>query len=435
MLNAISIPSHAKIRDSISGTERKVEVQPYTNYNVAVIDKSLKNNSYFSLINTNVTLFNDPFRANVTATDFQIRNKKKTFAIKGKGGISTRNEHGKETGFFAGLGVEKNSGKLLFGISELIHSDKYNPNDLGYLQRNNDMITESYINYNIIEPFSIFREIHMNMYWDHVRMYKNQALYGNEIGFNYYNLFRNNWGAELNLEFSGNEHDYYEPRVPGRYYLAPYRYSVNAWFTTDRRKAINLNMNLGRAQVPTTDEYNNNGNVNLNVRAGKRCQLYYGFMFENDINDRGYVDKTESEDTIYFARRNVNTIENSIEASYSFTNNASLGLRIRHYWSGADNNEYYQLNDDGALEPDPDYLINKDENYNAFTVDMIFRWIFAPGSEFTFSWKNSIFTSGENVNPDYFDNLSRTWHSDQINSLSVKILYYIDYNSLRKRNI
>jgi hypothetical protein len=167
MLNAITIPSYAKVRDSISGVERKIEVQPYTNYNVSVIDKSLKNNSYFSLINTNMTMFNDPFRANVTATDFQLRNKKKTFAVKGKGGISTRNENGKETGFFSGLSIDKNSGKLLYGISELIHSDKYNPNDLGYLQRNNDMVTETYVNYNIIEPFGIFREVHMNVWWDH----------------------------------------------------------------------------------------------------------------------------------------------------------------------------------------------------------------------------------------------------------------------------
>ncbi len=75
------------------------------------------------------------------------------------------------------------------------------------------------------------------------------------------------------------------------------------------------------------------------------------------------------------------------------------------------------------LEPDPNYLQNQDQNYNAFNVDKIFRWIFAPGSEFTFSWKNAIFTDGEKVDPDYFDNLSSTWHSDQINGLSVKILY------------
>ena len=128
-------------------------IQPFTNYNVAVIDKSLKNNSYMSLINSNVMMANDPFRANVTATDFQIRNKKKTYAVNGKGGISSRTNGEHETGYFANLGIEKNSGKLNFGINQSIISDKFNPNDLGYLQRNNELNTETYVNYNIIEPF------------------------------------------------------------------------------------------------------------------------------------------------------------------------------------------------------------------------------------------------------------------------------------------
>ncbi len=34
---------------------------------------------------------------------------------------------------------------------------------------------------------------------------------------------------------------------------------------------------------------------------------------------------------------------------------------------------------------------------------------------------------------NYFENLGNTWKSEQINSLSLKILYYIDYNNLRKK--
>ncbi len=53
----------------------------------------------------------------------------------------------------------------------------------------------------------------------------------------------------------------------------------------------------------------NDGDVNLNMRVGRRCQLHYGFMFDNVINGRGYVDMTESEDTIYFARRDVKQLK------------------------------------------------------------------------------------------------------------------------------
>ncbi len=67
---------------------------------------------------------------------------------------------------------------------------------------------------------------------------------------------------------------------------------------------------------------------------------------------------------------------------------------------------------------------------------MIFRWIFAPGFGIhLFMEECDSYQTVRNVNPDYFDNLSQTWHSDQINSLSVKILYYIDYNSAEEEEV
>ncbi len=35
---------------------------------------------------------------------------------------------------------------------------------------------------------------------------------------------------------------------------------------------------------------------------------------------------------------------------------------------------------------------------------------------------------------NYWDNLGSTWHANQTNSLSAKILYYFDYNNLRKKD-
>jgi hypothetical protein len=63
---------------------------------------------------------------------------------------------------------------------------------------------------------------------------------------------------------------------------------------------------------------------------------------------------------------------------------------------------------------------------------MIFRWIFSPGSEFICAWKNAAYADRNRVVRNYWENLSDTW-ANQSNSLSVKILYYVDYNSLKKR--
>ena len=158
--------------------------------------------------------------------------------------------------------------------------------------------------------------------------------------------------------------------------------------------------------------------------------MSYGFSLDNDFNDYGYVGNTDNSDTIYFARRNVKTIENVVKFAYILNNKSGLTLRVRHYWSGNNNKDYYQLQENGDLVLDTDYEENHNNNYNAFTVDFVYRWIFAPGSELTFAWKNSIYCSGDQVVSQYFENLNNTWKSDQTNSLSIKMLYYLDYNNL-----
>jgi hypothetical protein len=143
---------------------------------------------------------------------------------------------------------------------------------------------------------------------------------------------------------------------------------------------------------------------------------------------------TESTDTIYFARRDVKTVSSVISTSYTINNKAGLNLRIRHYWSGVINKDYSQLQHNGSLINDPSYIAHSDENYNAFNIDLVFRWIFAPGSELTIAWKNSILDNQDIVTEKYWENLSRSWKSNQTNSLSLKILYYIDYNNIRRNS-
>jgi hypothetical protein len=432
-LNAISLPSYAKLKDTITGSSRKVLVQPLTNYNVTVIDKSLKNNSYVSFINSNMSMFNNPFMANVTATEFQLRDKSKTYALIGKGGMSVRGDTTYETGYYGKLEVDKNSGKLQYGISQDFYTDKYNPNDLGYLRRNNAMMTQISASYHIMEPFWIVREWHTSTWWDYTRIYKPSDLYSHIIGFDSYVLFKNNYSGELNGGIETNKHDYYEPRVKGWFYNVPYYFWYNIYINTDGRKPLSFYFNYGGSYQPTTGQTGIWTYSSVNLRIGQRFQINYAINFHNEYDILGFVDKNDNEDSIYFGKRDVKILENILEPSLAMTNKMSIRLRIRHYWSGSANKNYLQLERNGNLMPAPSYTQNKDENYNAFNIDMIFRWIFAPGSELSFSWKNSILDDKNTVIGNYWHNLDNTWHDEQTNSLSLKILYYIDYNSLKKK--
>ena len=50
----------------------------------------------------------------------------------------------------------------------------------------------------------------------------------------------------------------------------------------------------------------------------------------------------------------------------------------------------------------------------------------------SFVWKNDINTQDNLVLDDYWKDIKHTINAPQSNSLSVKILYYLDYQSIRK---
>jgi hypothetical protein len=73
-------------------------------------------------------------------------------------------------------------------------------------------------------------------------------------------------------------------------------------------------------------------------------------------------------------------------------------------------------------------------NFNAFNIDLVYTWVFAPGSEIKIVWKNSILHQGSEIADDYFKNFEELGDLPQTNSFSIKVLYYLDYLSLRRKN-
>ena len=72
-------------------------------------------------------------------------------------------------------------------------------------------------------------------------------------------------------------------------------------------------------------------------------------------------------------------------------------------------------------------------NYNAFTIDLVYRWVFLPGSEINVVWKNSIFSNDKYIDAPYFSNISAVLDYSPLNSFSIKILYWLDYQSLIRK--
>jgi hypothetical protein len=66
------------------GEEKEIQTSPIVNYNVLVLDQSLKNNSYINLTNTNVTRTENYYDANVIGTNFRFADKSNNYAVGGR---------------------------------------------------------------------------------------------------------------------------------------------------------------------------------------------------------------------------------------------------------------------------------------------------------------------------------------------------------------
>lgn len=426
VMNAMSLPSYAKVKDALTDITREVNVQPFTNYNVFVLDQSLKNNSYVSLINTNVSMWDSPFSANVTGTQFEIRDKSMKYALKGTGAFSTRQYQDNENGFIATLALEKNKGKFFWGVKQTLMSDKYNPNDLGYLQFNNHVTSEAWLFYNMIKPNKIFREWNADVWCNYNRMYVPNVFTDNQVGYDFNSRFRNNFSVNLDGKYTGPKNDYFEPRVDGRFYLRPAEWKNSVNFTTDDRKRFVIQVGNEIILQPFSEMFQQQYHTEIDLRLGQRFNLSYLLGYQYRKSEKGFTDLTN--DQILFSKRDVSTLLNTLEMNFVINNKMGITMRSRHYWSAVENREHFYLQSDGNLQPAAAYF-NYNLNYNAFTVDMLYRWVFMPGSELTLAWKSNAYLSESQPVFNYVQNLQNSWQNIS-NSFSLKMIFYIDYNNI-----
>jgi len=141
---------------------------------------------------------------------------------------------------------------------------------------------------------------------------------------------------------------------------------------------------------------------------------------------------TLTNDEIVNSYRTIRIAEIEASSSYSFNAQMNINLRIRHYWSRVNHVEYFKINStDGTPRPtgyrgiDQEGNAVHDQNFNAFNIDLFYRWRFAPGSDIFLSYKTQSFFDGT-FDGGYFPNLNRLGDDQVNNSLTLKMVYWLD---------
>jgi hypothetical protein len=439
--NAVTAETFAKVRNLESGETRKALVDPLTNFNVFVIDQNLKNNSNINFTNTSVLRFGDARDANVSGLSLSLRDKTNTYQLTARGSVSNifetvDQEKSVDTGYKYFVEVAKISGTWQYGVSRNVESDNYRINDLGFLRAPNEVSHFAYLGYRVFKPFGIFNRINTNLNLSHQALYKPKefALFQTFINANA--QFKNFWSIGFNTGVTPiTGYDFFEPRQPGWYYLQLPSYNVNFWVDSDSRKPLMFSAYRGRWVRPEWDQNFDWWGVYARYRVNNKLSFSAEVNHDAGERNRGYVKKLYDDGgnltDIIFGQREIITVTNLAGVNYTFNNRMGLNLRIRHYWSKVDYEKYYKLGKDGDMYP-TDYTGDHNTNFNAVNIDLVYFFQIAPGSFLNLVWKDAIQSLTNDVRLDYFRSLGNAGNDSQVNSISLRLTYFIDYNAVRR---
>lgn len=442
-LNAVTANTYAEVVNP-SGETEFIKTEPWANYNILVLDQSFKNNSFLNFTNTRLDRPDSKYHSNVLGSSWKFMEKSNRFGIQGNLAWSNiqdsiSNNDNEKDGFKLWTALGKFNGAWQYDYSISMKSDAYQQNDLGYQQQNNSISHAVSGTFNKFEPFWKLNRFRHRTELGYQSLYSEMKFKEAWMWMNTYAVTKNYISIWNNMVLESPEvHDYYESRENGKVYIRKGVHHDDIYFSTDYRKTLALDFRIG---CRTNFEKNNAvyGMISPRVRLNDKITLRYKLDYDIDRNDLGhtitYHNETGSD--IVFGERDVETYVQSISGSWVFNNKMYLSLDLRHYWRKVDYKDYFLLQDNGYLS-DESYLvdIDTDINFNTFNIDLTYSWNFAPGSFLSLVWKNELYASEripESARfPSMGDNFKSLWEEGQTNTLSLKVLYYIDWQYFLK---
>ncbi len=441
LLNALTKKQFAIIENTETGKIRQVETDPMTNYNILVLDQTLKNNSSVSFVNTSVLRGGTDYNANVSAAMFSLFDRKNTYNTYGQFSLShlkyKTDDADNRTGYSHEIGFGKTSGQFTFRLEQELTDTKFTSNDLGYFTNNNYIDYDLDVDYRITEPKGWYNRLNFSFDAGYSSLFSpigdiKTKYQRSRIGLRARAQTKTLHWLGLSANYSPGQNDFYEPRVEGLYFKRGGYLSGGGWFETNDARPYSVEVQAyGRAYQNFYNLYSYETRLEQKFRFNSRFSVRHSINLEFRPRSLGYMASADDGSPV-FALRHIKTINNVLNIKYSFTNRMGLTFRARHYSSVVDARKYFSVNDNGTLSPRRQYTENLDRNVNFFNIDMVYTWQFAPGSFLNVVWKNATFHNSDLIDAHYFQNLNHTLQADQNNNLSIKVIYFLDY--LRVKN-
>lgn len=433
VFNALSQEMFATVYDKTSNEKIKVSTEPMSNYNVLVIDKTFKGQSYFNFTNTNVVRGNSSNIANVSAVQSQLYDKKAFHRVGifvAKNFISNQ-----KSGEKIALSYEKISGKLNFEISSFYISPNYSQNDMGIQFDYNHISSTLNFSYQENKPkfFQYYKiSLNQNIQFNALPF----VFKRHELSLDYFMLFKNFWDVTINVSYTPFPIiDFYQLNSFNKR-IEQYNFIYAGIFgSSDSRKKLYWGFELGRGiSFKNSKATYINFAQEYRYRFNNHFELKLRFDLENDHSNVGYV-YTDNFNEPVVALRNINELSSEISFKYNINPNLNFTGRWRFYNTKINNQSFHHVNEKGAWAFNELTFTNQfDENFNLQNVDVFFNWIYKPGSRFVLSykqWLQDAYILNNNKENTYFDNVYQILKTPKPYEINMRWIYYLNYSDIK----
>ncbi|MFZ1314332.1 MAG: DUF5916 domain-containing protein, partial [Chitinophagaceae bacterium] len=437
IFNAVTAPIHAIIRDRTTNEETKIETESLANYSIIVLDQAFKGRSSLTFTNTNVMRNGDARDANVTALDVALYDKKNMYSFQGTARYSKIWGTDPYDGYNTTVKYGKVSGNWQYYVQGNVESKNYDPNDLGILLAANEISYRGNLSYRKFVPTKNFINYSYSIAPRLQYLYKPYAYSKFDVTATAFWIFRNFWDITLTSNvIPGWERNYFELRTDGRPLSYPANYIFQVEGSTDSRKRVFVRFGSTYALAP---KYNN---VYTGISLGMRYRFSDKFSLDLQTdshfeeNQLGYAFRREVNGEPIVGFRDNRDFTSVLSGIYNFAYRLNLTLRARHYWNRVNYISFHNVDDKGYLLSRL-FIPGQDENFNVFNVDAFLTWDFRLGSRLILGYKNWLgeeemvnIGTGRNT---YLKNLGNTFDLRHGNEFTVRFIYFLDYNQLRKK--
>jgi len=469
VLNAVTSNMYARIEDTLTGQIRRHQTTPVVNANVLVLDQSLKNNSYLSLVNTSVIRArggnqsgvleasggnrtgaleasggnqsgvleaSGGYHSDVLGALFRFNDKNRAYYVQGQGTVSMFSH--KEAGFSYTLRAGKARGAWQYYIENSFLDEKIDINDLGMQFERNRLIFNGNLSYNNYTPGSWYARYSFSINPKYIQRFIPSTYEQSTINMSTMLLLKDYTMFSLSGVYAFQSQDFYEPKKSGRAYNKPDKIGAQFYLSSNYNKPLFVDATLGYETYFNSKESAYTVQIKPGFRVSQKVTLVITSAINNLYNNIGYhfqngLPAGSVQDTVIFASRKRSVIENVVDGRFTFTNTMNITLAARHYVSKVQNREFLFLNQKGDLDP-TDFKGIEGEVYNLFYVDFLYTWRFAPGSELNVIWKNEINPRGvDTLYDNYFQDIGALTDAQKRNLLSLKLIYYLDWGSVFRK--